>query len=97
MPADPLPEKKRYRPPVLDGVAEAIEAEAEHRNPAPLPVPGTFVVHVVRRGDTLGKIAAACLGDAKRWREIFEINWDKLVDPDRIYCGMTLRVPKPPP
>lgn len=95
MPAESLPERKRYRPPVLAALAEAIEKDPEHRNPVPLPEPGSFTLHVVERGDTLGKIARDRLGDAQRWREIFDMNRDRLVDPDRIYCGMTLRVPKP--
>ncbi len=94
MPADRLPEKTAYRPPVLAGIAAALDADTASRNLPPVPAPGTFDVHVVVRGDTLGKIARDRLGDAQRWREIFDMNSDKLVDPDRIYCGMTLRVPR---
>jgi uncharacterized protein (DUF2235 family) len=88
-----LPEQAPYRPPPLKGVEAALGADDEYANPAPLPAPGTFEIVVVQRGDSLSKIARDKLGDAKRWPEIFAMNRDKLADPDRIYAGMTLRVP----
>lgn len=92
-----LPEEKAYRPKPLAAVAALLDADAEYRNAAPIPPKGAFEVIVVQRGDTLGKIARNRLGDAKRWPEIFEVNRDKLADPDCIYCGMTLRVPRAAP
>jgi nucleoid-associated protein YgaU len=89
-----LPEGVQYRPPPLEAVAAALDADSEYRNPAPIPPPGTFDVIVVKQGDTLGKIAKERLGAARRYPEIFEMNRDKLGDPNRIYCGMTLRVPR---
>jgi uncharacterized protein (DUF2235 family) len=91
-----LPEEALYRPPPLKGVEAELGADAEYANAAPLPEAGTFEILVVEHGDSLSKIARDRLGDAKRWPEIFEMNRDKLADPNRIYCGMTLRIPKPP-
>ncbi len=51
-------------------------------------------IHRVRRGDTLTKIALHYLGDARRYREIFEANRDQLQTPnDRLKIGMTLHIP----
>jgi len=91
-PAD-LPEKTPYRPPPLQAVAEALDSDEECSRPAPVPAPGTFEIVVVQLGDSLSKIARDRLGDPKRWPEIFAMNRDKLADPNRIYRGMTLRIP----
>jgi nucleoid-associated protein YgaU len=47
----------------------------------------------VQPGDSLSKIAKEVLGDASRWREIFEANKDKIKDPNLIYPGQELRIP----
>ena len=93
-PPDRLPEKRPYRPPVLAGVAAALQDEPGYSSSPAIPEPGTFDIHVVEHGETLGGIAHDWLGDPLRWREIFDANSDKLVDPDRIYCGMSLRIPR---
>jgi LysM repeat protein len=56
--------------------------------------------YVVRRGDTLARIAKAQLGDAKLYREIADLNG--LRDPGRIAVGQRLEIPTrrelaPPP
>jgi uncharacterized protein (DUF2235 family) len=93
-PAERLAEGKPYRPPVLDGVAKALDEDRTYRDLPPIPAPGSFDLHVVKSGDVLTRIARDRLGDPNRWEEIFAMNSDKLVDADRIYCGMTLRIPK---
>lgn len=47
----------------------------------------------VRKGDTLSKIAKEQLGNANRYKEIFEANKPMLKDPDEIYPGQVLRIP----
>lgn len=49
--------------------------------------------YTVRRGDTLAEIAEKTLGDAGRWRELWEANRAKVRDPSFILPGMVLRVP----
>ena len=51
-----------------------------------------YRTYVVKRGDTLRKIAAHQLGDSARWREIARIN--KIRDPRSIRPGQRLRIPK---
>jgi nucleoid-associated protein YgaU len=41
----------------------------------------------------LTKIAANWLDDGNRWREIYELNRDKLSSPDRLLVGMKLKLP----
>ena len=48
----------------------------------------------VKSGDTLSKIAKAQYGDAKKYNVIFEANTPMLKDPDLIYPGQILRIPK---
>ena len=50
-------------------------------------------VYVVKRGDTLSGIAAAELGDASRWPEIFALNKAVLTKPDLIVPGTVLVLP----
>jgi nucleoid-associated protein YgaU len=50
-------------------------------------------VYRVREGDTLMEIASQVLGTSKRWREILELNRDKLKDERSLKVGMELRMP----
>ncbi|WP_051656434.1 LysM peptidoglycan-binding domain-containing protein [Butyrivibrio sp. AE3004] len=48
--------------------------------------------YVVQKGDFLEKIAQEQLGDSKRWKEIYELNKDKIKNPSIIRAGMELRL-----
>lgn len=50
--------------------------------------------YTVQSGDTLGKIAKQFYGDAMKYPKIFEANQPMLKDPDKIYPGQVLRIPK---
>ena len=65
------------------GVAEVEDDSADHT-----------VFHTVESGDTLSAIAKKTLGSANRYMEIFEANKPMLSDPDKIYPGQVLRIPK---
>ena len=49
--------------------------------------------HVVKKGDTLWKIAENYYGDGKLYKKIFEANKDILKDPNVIKVGQKLRIP----
>ena len=49
--------------------------------------------HTVVSGDTLGKIAKNCLGNASLYPKIFEANKDILDNPDMIKVGQKLTIP----
>lgn len=50
--------------------------------------------YTVQPGDTLGKIAKQVYGNAMDYPKIFEANKPMLSDPDKIYPGQVLRIPK---
>jgi len=50
--------------------------------------------HLVERGDTLSKIAKQYYGNANDYPKIFEANKPMLSNPDKIYPGQLLRIPK---
>jgi|GEM_PF-3991920 len=66
---------------------------------SPTPVVATrstdFEWYQVRKGDRYASIAREKLGDAGRWRELFELNKEKFPDPDRIRDGVLIKIPKP--
>ena len=47
----------------------------------------------VVKGDTLYDIAGKTLGDVNRWPEIYNLNKDKIENPDLIYPGQVLKLP----
>jgi nucleoid-associated protein YgaU len=50
--------------------------------------------HTVERGENLSKIAKEHYGDANKYTVIFEANKPMLKDPDKIYPGQVLRIPR---
>ena len=47
----------------------------------------------VKAGDSLSKIAKRELGDANKWKAIYEANKDKIKNPDLIHPGQELTIP----
>lgn len=58
-----------------------------------LRIPLQLRTHIVQRGETLRSIAALLLGEATRWRQIFNANRDRIQNPDLIRVGQKLRIP----
>ncbi|MEM1324488.1 MAG: peptidoglycan-binding protein LysM [Bacteroidota bacterium] len=50
--------------------------------------------YTVEKGDYLSKIAKEVYGDPMKYNLIFEANKPMLSDPDKIYPGQVLRIPK---
>ena len=94
-PAENLPGKREYRPPTLEGMRTDIDGWPYRPVWPPLPegVPH-WGEHIVLANDTLGTIAKQYLGESKRWREIWDINRDRIEDPDDLDNGLVLRVPE---
>ncbi|TME71495.1 MAG: LysM peptidoglycan-binding domain-containing protein [Chloroflexi bacterium] len=58
------------------------------------PTEAKAKTYTVDSGDNLSAIARQELGDANRWREIYELNKDTIGDnPDLIQPGMELKLP----
>jgi LysM repeat protein len=50
--------------------------------------------YTVRHGDTLSGIAFRYYGHASQWHGLYRVNRSKISDPDLIYAGQVLAVPK---
>ncbi|TES91821.1 MAG: peptidoglycan-binding protein LysM [Candidatus Cloacimonadota bacterium] len=50
--------------------------------------------YTVKSGDSLWKIAQEFYGNGNKYQEIFEANKEVIKNPDLIYPGQTLRIPK---
>lgn len=53
----------------------------------------TKTVYTVKAGETLSMIAQRELGDIGRYKDIFDLNKDRLASPDIIYIGTPLKMP----
>ena len=73
------------------GNIEGVAKVAEHVEAPDAKEP---LFHTVEKGDTLWAIAAKYLGAGNRYNEIFEANRPMLSDPDKIYPGQMLRIPR---
>ena len=72
----------------VNGVAY-VDDRIEVSNPEP-----ESAFYTVKKGDSLSKIAKRFYGDAMKYPQIFEANRPMLSDPDKIYPGQNLRIPK---
>jgi nucleoid-associated protein YgaU len=71
--------------------ADFVRFEEAVTNVASGPYRGSIIV---QRGDTLSRIAIRTLGDAGRWREIYDMNKSAIgSNPDFIRAGMQLYLP----
>ena len=61
--------------------------------PAAPPEP-EFTFYTIVKGDSLSKIAKKHYGDALKWNTLFEANREVIQNPDLIYPGQVIRVPK---
>src|SRR5688572_11962792 len=61
---------------------------AAERGPA-----GKLLEYQVRSGDTLSDISVAVFGTTARWKDILDLNRDKLAKPESLQVGMKLKIP----
>lgn len=62
---------------------------------APEPAPEEQVqYYIIEKGDTLWAIAEKFLGNGSKYPEIFEANREVIQDPDKIFVGQQIRIPK---
>lgn len=70
--------------------------KAEHKTPersSPPSTPQDFTWYQIQKNDRYMVIARRELGDASRWREIYELNKDKFPDAGRIRAGVRIKLP----
>jgi murein DD-endopeptidase MepM/ murein hydrolase activator NlpD len=87
---------------VLDGMSLPLDfkgTEIKQPEPVKIPVknedqePGPEQIHTVEKGDTLSKLAKAYLGNGNLWPQIFEINKDTLINPNKLKIGQKIKIP----
>ncbi len=88
-----LPQKKAYRPVTLRKVAQALDSIQLKGVPDTAEI---LTKYIVEPSDTLTGIAYKLYGHADLYRIIFDANRDIMDDPDDLYPGWTLRIPRPP-
>lgn len=79
----------------LAPAADASQPAAAAVEPPPRETSGApkDTSYTVKSGDCLWNIAKKHLGDGSRWREIYDLNKDKIKNPDLIYPNQTLTLP----
>ena len=82
----------------VSGVEKVV---ADELVPAAAPAPAAEAPAVeepeyyeIKSGDTLGAIAKQFYGKASAYMKIFEANREIIQDPDKIYPGQKIRIPK---
>jgi len=76
------------------GAREACSSHRQHGGIEVTAPQDASVFYTVQKGDTLSKIAQQHYGSAAKYMAIFEANRPMLEDPDRIYPGQVLRIPR---
>jgi nucleoid-associated protein YgaU len=92
-PADAFGAKPAVNPPAPRADFSDVQSGSSSTAPAP-GVGGPSGTYTVAKGDSLSKIAKHEYGDANQWRKIYEANKDVIKDPDLIYPGQSLRIPR---
>lgn len=49
--------------------------------------------YTIQKGDTLSKIAKEQLGAAHRWKYLYELNKDRIKDPNKLKVGQKIVIP----
>jgi nucleoid-associated protein YgaU len=78
---------------LLAGNVKGVESVNDLGLQAPEPVE-TTEFYTIQRGDTLWKIAKQYYGNGSKYPLIFEANREVIKNPDLIYPGQVVRIPK---
>ncbi|MEZ4856164.1 MAG: LysM peptidoglycan-binding domain-containing protein [Gelidibacter sp.] len=87
--------KTQYEKNILWDKIKAIGGDNPSDIAADIKVADTSVYarHIVKPGETLGKIAKHYYGDAMKYKQIFSANTDVLKNPDLIHPNQELIIP----
>lgn len=61
--------------------------------PDKIPDLPQYILHYVSAGETLHDISGYYLATPRRWREIYQLNKDKIDNPERLTAGVGLIIP----
>ncbi len=84
---------KEYREYTIKTIAVSSNAQAAVKSSRPAGNAPTQKTYTVVKGDCLWNIAKKYLGNGSRWREIYNLNRDKIKNPNLIYPGQVLALP----
>lgn len=81
---------------LMAGNVQGVEKVDSEQLKAPPPTPEEAQVehYTIVSGDTLSAIARKFLGDGNAYPKIFEANREVIKDPNKIYPGQVIRIPK---
>jgi nucleoid-associated protein YgaU len=91
--------------PSLPGAQQATQQPVAAQNPIPstpathapqAPVanrPASVKTYVIQESDTLSSIAKKYYGSSKAWYKLYQLNKDRISNPDRVKPGMEINVP----
>lgn len=77
---------------LIEDEAETVQA-AEESGAARQGEPENAGSYTVVSGDSLWKIAKQLLGNGNRWQELYDLNRDKISNPNLIHPGQVLTIP----
>jgi len=78
---------------LMAGNVEGV-SEVNYDNVTALPATEEVEYYEIVSGDTLSGIAKKFYGDGSRYMRIFKANKEVIKDPDKIYPGQKIRIPK---
>jgi nucleoid-associated protein YgaU len=86
--AEPVVEQITPLPPAQAAAPTIVENE-----PPKVEMPERPTKYVVRKGDSLWKIAGKVYGNPLKWPRIYRANKDKIKNPNRIHANQVLVIP----
>ena len=92
---DALPEIKKEEVVVKDVVVEDKKGKVLSETVTSIDEKEKFKAYVVQKNDTLWSISKKLYQDGTKWKKIRDANADVLKDSNRVFPGMTLRIPLP--
>lgn len=84
---------KQYRPYGVKRVTVTESGQGAVKQTRSAYTAPTVTEYTVKKGDCLWNLAKKYLGDGSRYREIYELNRDKIKNPNLIYAGQVLTLP----
>lgn len=90
-----LPEVQKEEVVVKDVVVEDKKGKVLAEDVTTLDEKDKFKAYIVQKNDTLWSISKKLYKDGSKWKKIKDANADVLKDSNRVFPGMTLRIPLP--
>lgn len=79
---------------LLAGNIKGVARVDDQLSAPPAPPKEQTEFYTIKKGDTLSKIAKTYYGNAMKYPVIFEANREVIKNPDLIYPGQVIRIPK---